>query len=139
MQELEVIAEQLLQSGDALREARAEAMSAAGDALLTSVRGRIGGSGKVQSWQQKHMGSHGGYTAVRARAKAEHRGYALGYITNAIESGHKTRTGGKRRRGRPARDRVAGKHMYRDTKGDAERIARSAAREIEAAVERSLK
>ena len=70
-----------------------------GQELLTQVRQEIGGKGKVAGWQDIHMGSKGGYVAVRARAKEYQttksgKRYAVGYVTNAIEGGH--RTGGRR-------------------------------------------
>ncbi len=70
-----------------------------GQELLANVRSEIGGSGKVAGWQAPHMGSGGGYVAVRPRAKTYQttkggKRYAVGYITNAIEGGH--RTGGQR-------------------------------------------
>ena len=70
-----------------------------GPKLLELVNAGIGGSGKVQGWQGVHMGSGGGYVAVRPKAEtyqATRSGtrYAVGYITNAIEGGH--RHGGPR-------------------------------------------
>ena len=67
--------------------------------MLQAVRRAVGGSGKVAGWQEPHMGSGGGYAAVRPRAEtyqATRSGtrYAVGYITNAIEGGH--RHGGPR-------------------------------------------
>lgn len=78
--------------------------------LENAVRKTIGGSGKVASWQAGAVGSKGGYAAVRAKAKTFHRGYAVGYITNAITSGHKTSKG----------TFVPGKHYYES----AETVAR---------------
>ena len=69
MQELEIIARKLEGSCERLREVRRSALDKAGDKLLRAVRSRIGGTGKVQSWQEKHLGSGGGYTAVRPAAK----------------------------------------------------------------------
>lgn len=114
MQELEIIARKLEGSCDKLREVRRQALDEAGDKLLGAVRGRIGGTGKVQSWQEKHMGSGGGYTAVRPAAKAyDGHGNAVGYVTNAIEGGHRVRTG--RGPSRARMQRVPGKWMYRGT------------------------
>ena len=67
--------------------------------MLQAVQRDIGGNGKVAGWQVPHMGSKGGYVAVRAKAdtyQATRSGtrYAVGYITNAIEGGH--RHGGPR-------------------------------------------
>ena len=80
-------------------EAKRRALEQMGRDLLANVREEIGGSGKVAGWQEPHMGSGGGYVAVRAKAKTYQttkRGkrYAVGYVTNAIEGGHKH--GGRR-------------------------------------------
>lgn len=86
--------------------------------------------------QDQHVGSGGGYAAVRAKAKTELRGYAAGYITNALENGHAVRkasgTAKRKRKSRKNMDRVAGKYMYRMTEADvAHRLTAEGAREIE--------
>ena len=65
-----------------------------GPKMLQAVRQQIGGSGKVAGWQAPYMGSGGGYTGVRARADTYQttkggKRYAVGYITNRIEGGHR--------------------------------------------------
>lgn len=128
MQELEIISRKLESSCDKLREVRRQALDEAGDKLLGAVRARIGGTGKVQSWQEKHMGSGGGYVAVRPEAKAyDGHGNAVGYVTNAIEGGHRVRTG--RGPSRARMQRVPGKWMYRGT--DPARIAAEARDQIQ--------
>lgn len=85
-----------------------------GERALGMVRGEIGGTGKVQGWQENYVGSRGGYAAVRPRP-GKHGKYAVGYVTNAIENGHRTRMskkGGARRR-RGAKDFVLGRGFYR--------------------------
>lgn len=62
--------------------------------LEAAVRGVVGGSGKVAHWQVGALGSYGGYVAVHPKPKTTYKGYAVGYITNAITSGHKTGKGG---------------------------------------------
>ena len=67
--------------------------------LLLDVQRKIGGRGKVAGWQAPHMGTKGGYVAVRAKADTYQttksgKRYAVGYVTNAIEGGH--RHGGPR-------------------------------------------
>lgn len=91
--------EQLLRK---IPEERRALFERLGPQMEAAVRRTIGGSGKVASWQEGAVGSKGGYAAVRPRAKAVHKGYAVGYITNAITSGHKTPNGGF----------VAGKRYY---------------------------
>ena len=78
--------------------------------------------------------------AVRAKAKTYLGGYAAGYITNALEGGHKVRqpsAAGSRSRAKT--DRVPGKYMYRDTgQFEAERLAETAAQRIEDAALQKL-
>ena len=80
-------------------EGKQKALESIGRDLLLNVRDEIGGEGKVSGWQEAHMGSEGGYVAIRAKAKTYQttkngNRYAVGYVTNAIEGGH--RTGGQR-------------------------------------------
>ena len=120
MRQLEILADRFDASVEALPEIRREALERAGRGLLSTVRGRTGGTGKVQSWQELHMGSRGGYAAVRPKAGTFYRGYAAGYVTNAIENGHRTRSGG----------RAAGKHMYLRSQADAVLLQNAARDEI---------
>ena len=99
-----------------------------GAELLQQVRREIGGEGKVAGWQETHMGSGGGYVAVRARANTYQttksgKRYAVGYITNAIEGGHRTagRHSGTKSKGYRYRPRnkvaaVPGKWFYADVR-----------------------
>lgn len=115
--------ERLVESWDALvqrfpREKRA-ALEAMGTELLRQVRGEIGGTGKVAGWQVPHMGSGGGYVAVRAKENTYQvtksgKRYAVGYITNAFEGGHKIRKhqGGKGYRSRVNVAAVSGRWSY---------------------------
>ena len=87
------------------------------------------------------MGSGGGYVAVRARANVQdENGYAVGYVTNALERGHRQDAG----RDVPVigrkltRDRVPGKYMYSQSAQELDRIALSAAEQIEGAMEHCL-
>ena len=100
-----------------------ELLEELGKQLLDDVRGEIGGSGTVQGWQERYIGSKNGYTAIRAKAKtykvtAGGKQYAVGYVTNAIENGHKHRKpsqqkwDGYRYRGRIHVPAVPGKHFY---------------------------
>lgn len=90
--------DRLLQSWDALLkqfpERKRRLLERVGQDLLRDVRANLGGSGKVAGWQEPHMGSGGGYVAVRPKAKTYQttksgKQYAVGHITNAIEGGHK--------------------------------------------------
>lgn len=74
-----------------------------------------------------------GYAAVRAKAKTELRGYAAGYVTNALEGGHVQTPDryvpamGKKLKA----NRVKGKYMYRKTAAELPQIAERGAQEIE--------
>lgn len=95
--------DRLTQSWDNLtkrfQSEKKEKLREVGQKALGEVQRNIGGTGKVSGWQAPHMGSGGGYVAVRPRAKTYQttkggKRYAVGYVTNAIEGGH--RTGGQR-------------------------------------------
>lgn len=108
--------------------------------LLSQVRQNIGGTGKVQSWQDAYSGSLGGYAAVRAKAKTSYNGYAVGAVTNAIENGHKQAQGmyvhalGKRL----TASNVEGKHFYADAKTQAQSIGQTYAQKLAAQVAAEL-
>lgn len=101
------------------------------------MRGRIGGTGRIQGLQDVYMGSGRGYVAVRAKAKtyvtdSNGKRYAAGAVTNAIESGH-IQIPGKYVPAIGARLRdvwVRGKYMYRDSEPDAKRLAQEASARI---------
>lgn len=95
--------------------------------ILGDVQGAIGGSGQVQGWQDKHVGSGRGYVAVRPKANTYKttpggKQYAVGYVTNAIENGHRHRKpSGVRKDGYYYKPRwkvpaVSGKHFYAGTR-----------------------
>lgn len=141
MQELEAFAGKLDDLLPELRETRRAALETAGEQMLNAVRSRIGGSGRMQSWQEKYIGSGGGYAAVRALSGVyDENGYAVGYATNALESGHRQQPG----RYIPAiqrkltRDLVPGRFMYARSAGDVDRAAQWAAEEIERGMSRIL-
>ena len=107
-----------------------------GDRLLGDVRGHIGGSGTVQDWQERYIGSKSGYVAVRPKADtykvtAGGKKYAVGHVTNAIENGHKhrrpsqVRRPGYRYRARINVPAVAGKHFYAQTRSQMNSLAKS--------------
>lgn len=92
-----------------IEEARAEVFEEIGQELLPAVQARIGGSGSVAGAQEYVVGSGKGYVAVRAKRNAQIKGYAAGYVTNALEHGHKVRN---------SKAHVSGKYMYRETAND---------------------
>lgn len=144
--ELDRLAERLAQSPELLRQAKRQAFEAAAPRLLELVQTQIGGSGRVKSWQEKFVGSMGGYAAVRPRARTwietrQAKRYAVGYITNAINSGHRKRGRGTYQDKRlksyktiSQEDWVAGKHFYETAQELAEPVAQAAAEEIAAAL-----
>ena len=140
IQGLDKVTKALEDMPGAVREARAVVFEEMGGELLGAVQQRIGGSGRVAGVQEYQVGSGKGYVAVRAKAKTYLGGYAAGYITNALEGGHKVRqpsAAGSRSRAKT--DRVPGKYMYRDTgQFEAERLAETAAQRIEDAALQKL-
>lgn len=115
--------DRLVESWDALvqrfPQEKRSALAALGDELLQQVRGEIGGTGKVAGWQAPHMGSGGGYVAVRAKANTYQttksgKRYAVGHISKAVEGGHKIRKpqGGKGYRPRIKVAAVPGRWSY---------------------------
>lgn len=143
--EITRLAERLEQAPQVLAKAKRQAFEAAAPKLKAVVDREIGGGGRVRSWQEKYVGSGGGYAAVRPKAKtyAESRGmqtfdesrtdrprprYAVGYLTNAINNGHRVRADkwGYRRSART----VPGKRFYQRAQEQAETVAQEAAEEI---------
>lgn len=102
--------------------------------LLTDLRRRIGGAGKVQMWQDKYTGSGGGWAAVRPKAKTwteatqSGKRYAVGHVTNAITSGHRTVNGGY----------VPGKGFYADANAGAKAIVERAMARFEARIKDAM-
>ena len=111
------------------------------------VDSAIGGEGTVQGWQEKHIGSRGGYAAIRPKkgyvSTKKGKTYAYGYITNALENGHRTRgpsgTAKRHRLTRAEHVSVSGKHFYSAARTNletkalklAEEFLDEAARELE--------
>ena len=97
------LAKLLEQSPAVIDAAKKEAIAAAAPKMKAIVDQEIGGSGKVRSWQGQYVGSMGLYAAVRPKAetyietkgkqsgfRAGPKRYAVGYVTNAINNGHRT-------------------------------------------------
>lgn len=81
------------------------------------------GNGHVKAMQEKHVGTGGGYAAVRPKKGKNEKGLAYGALTNYITSGHRIRPpSGTYKRYRP-RIKVAyvnGRHFYQTTRGEIE-------------------
>lgn len=119
IRELERMDQELAQAMGQTPEIKREALAELGRQLLAGVKARIGGTGKVQRWQHVHLGSGGGYVAIHAAENTKDEyGRAVGYITNAIESGHKIRPpSGRAKRYTPRihKAKVPAKRMYAGT------------------------
>lgn len=124
-------------------DGKQKALESIGRDLLLNVRDEIGGSGKVSGWQEPHMGSGGGYVAVRAKARTYQttkngKRYAVGYVTNSIEGGHRTggqrpgpKADGYRYRPRYKKAAVPGRWFYEQARQDAERILQGEEEKLE--------
>ncbi len=136
---------------DELPEVNREIFQRAGQALLAELRGNLGPSKHVSTWQDYYVGSGGGYAAVRPKAKTwvdsksngdgngEKKHYAVGYVTNAIENGHRQKRRFVPALGKQISDsRVGGKHFYKKTMPNADLIAMEAVQEILDEIKRRL-
>lgn len=109
-----------------------------GAELLADLQQEIGGTGKVQSWQESVVGSKGGYAAVRAKAKTNYqssdkgKSFAVGRVTNAIEYGHWQVNGRyvKDLGAKLVASKVAGRGFYADARKRTEATATEAAKEF---------
>lgn len=100
-------------------------------------------SGRVRRWQVVHIGSGGGYAAVRPE-KGKTGADSPGAITNYLEGGHRIASprGGKNYRPRLRVSYVSGYHFYAAAAmraesiaiGEAEAWADEIARELEASL-----
>ena len=125
-------------------EWRREMYEEMAQAVLEEVQSGFG-NGEVAGWQDAAVGSGGGYSAVRPKkntfTQTGKKRYAVGYVTNAIESGHKQEKGryvpalGKKL----TADRVAGKGVYAGARQRAERIAYQAAERFVKKIQQKLK
>lgn len=87
-------------------------------------------TGKLASYQEEHVGSRGGYAAIRARG-GESGANSPGAITNYVENGHKIAAGARATRKpttRKYRPRikvgaVQGRHFYQHVRSRAMQIA----------------
>lgn len=95
--------------------------------------------GKIRSWQEVHIGSKGGYAAIRAKATPSGKD-GPGAITNYLESGHKLSGNAIRlKKSNNGTGRVRGRYFYqataREISRDAEQImeelAQTMAKKIE--------
>ena len=109
-------------------------------AALDEVREAIGQkakggktTGALAGWQEYSTGKYGGYAKIQPKRNTFEKGYAVGYITNAAENGHRIRRpSGKWRhyRARIVHRYVTGLGFYELARGKAEKIAIDAAEEL---------
>lgn len=139
--ELDQLVEKLTKAPRVLKEAKREAFETAAPRLLSAVQYEIGGSGKVRSWQEKYVGSKGGYAAARPKketwteaTKKKGNRYAVGYVTNAINNGHRFPAPSGRAGYKPkilnGGMTVPGKHFYQRAQAQAGQVAQDAADQI---------
>ena len=132
----------LEKSPKVIAEAKRQAFAEAAPQMKRIVDVAIGGTGKVQSWQEQYVGSAGGYAAVRPLAKTftevngKGKRYAVGHVTNAVNSGHNFPTpSGKNARYRPrirsGRQKVAGRYFYQMAQDQVPQIAEKVLRRVE--------
>ncbi len=112
-----------------IRKCFKEAHQIVGKEMERTVRAGLPGSRKVARWQVARFGSGGGFTAVSAE-KGEHKGYAKGYITNAIENGHWSPL--------TANFRVKGLGFYAKARSELKRNAQKHAKTLEHKIEEKL-
>ena len=137
---LKELTEKLDSAPKAISEAKRQLFEDAAPLMKRAVDTAVGGVGKVQSWQQARVGSKGGYAAVSPKAKTfteingKGKRYAVGYVTNSIDSGHKfpppSGKAGYRPRIRSCRMRVEGRHFYRRARQELPQIAEQAAKRL---------
>jgi len=105
---------------DEIPELRKQLHEEIGDIIKSEVNAQIArsglndSSGHIKEWQETHIGSGGGYAAVRASDKMVGDN-SPGAITNYLENGHKIREpsgNNKKYRPRIKKPYVDGFHFY---------------------------
>lgn len=113
-----------------LHEKLAEAAKQEVDAQIMASVG--GDSGKISGWQEPHVGSGGGYAAVRATSSSSGDN-SPGAITNYLENGHAIRgPSGNAKHYRPEihQPYVDGKHFYETARSEMQSKAISIAEDF---------
>lgn len=139
--ELTRLAEKLSKSPKVLKEAKRQAFQAAAPRLKSALDAQIGGTGEVQGWQGAYVGSKGGYAAARPMAgtyteatKKKGHKYAVGYVTNAINSGHRFPPPSGRKYYKPkirsGAMTVPGKHFYQRAQAQADKVAQETVQQV---------
>lgn len=144
--ELNRLVKKLETAPEILENAKRQAFEQAAPKMKQLLDAEIGGTGKVRSWQDSYVGSKGGYAAVRPKAKAytdKSKRYAVGYVTNAINSGHGFPTpSGKNPRYVPRiqsrRQNVPGRQFYEAAQSKLPDLVRETAEQVVDALVRHL-
>ncbi len=113
-EELAAILKELPEARKELHERLSEMIKKEVDAQI-DASGLNDSRGKIKGWQEPHVGSRGGYAAVRP-VKGETGANSPGAITNYLESGHRIRgPSGRAKRYRPRikKPYVDGYHFYK--------------------------
>ncbi len=114
-----------------LHEKIAEAIKQEVDTQISNS-GLSDSSGKIKKWQESHVGSGGGYAAVRATDRTIGDN-SPGAITNYLENGHAIRSpseNSKNYRPRIKTPYVDGYHFYQSARNNVEAKAISIAEEF---------
>ncbi len=108
--------------------------------IQIALSGLNDSSGNIKAWQEPHVGSWGGYAAVRA-SDASTGDRSPGAITNYLENGHKIREpseNSKKYRPRIKTSYVCGYHFYQSARYNVEWRAIAAAEEYVNDITRKL-
>lgn len=135
MGELEKLSEKLTRLAEEMPACRRALHEELGSRALLEVQQALsekakGGTGTLAGMQEYSTGRYGGYAKVQPARGRFRRGYAAGYITNAVENGHRIRRPSgrwRRYRGRITHRYVLGLGFYDLARGRAEKIAIDAA------------
>ena len=143
--EVKRLANLLEQSPSVIESAQKEAIAAAAPKMKAIVDQAIGGSGKVRDWQGQYIGSKGLYAAVRPKkdtwttaTKKKGHEYAVGYVTNAINSGHRFPTPSGQKYYKPkirsGAMTVKGRGFYQQAQAQTGQVVQEAAESISKAL-----
>jgi hypothetical protein len=119
--DLKALLEEVPERRRELHERIADAIKSEVDTQIANS-GLNDSSGHVKDWQEQHVGSGGGYAAVRSTDKST-GDYSPGAITNYLENGHKIREpsgNSKNYRPRIIKPYVDGFHFYSAARNTAE-------------------
>lgn len=128
---------------DLRRQAHEELGDELKNLVAANVRATVENNpGEVISWQEKYVGSGGGYAAIRARTGAHPtKGENYGALDNYVDGGHAVRQpSGKsnRYRSRKIFSRVSGKDYYAQARASANAVAIQAAERLLEKMQRIL-